>query len=98
MSVTAIRLKIGGSAADVADEDDVAGGDEVMPGLSGLRGPGLRLLQKGDVAETGGFGGFSGEASGDLIEGGGDGEDDLAVGKLPSAALLGVEEGLFQVV
>ena len=96
------QAEIGGSATDVADEDDVAGGDEVMPGFSGLRGPGveggLRLLQQGDVAETGGFGGFGGEASGDLIEGGGDGEDDLAVSKVPAAALFGVEECLFQVV
>ncbi len=91
------------AAADVADEHDVAGADLGAPICSGLGGPGvkrgLRFFEEDDVGQACGFGGFVGEIARDFVEGGGDGEDDLAFRKIPFAALggFGVEKSFFQV-
>ena len=96
------EAEIRGAAADVADEHDVAGADLGAPIGSGLGGPGvergLRFFEQDDVGQARGFGGFVGEVSGDFVEGGGDGEDDLALGEVPIAALggFGVEKSFFE--
>ena len=103
VSVTAIRLK---SAVPPPTSQT----STMSPGLTWSRqprpacgGPGverrLRLFEQDDLPQAGGLGGFGGQVPGHLVEGGGDGQDDLAVGKIPVAALrgFGMEKALFQV-
>ena len=85
------QAEVGSAAADVADQHDVAGLDLGAPLLAGLRRPGVerrqRLLQQDRLAEPGGLGRLGGQGAGDLVERCGDGQDDLALGQIPLAAL-----------
>ena len=82
----AIRREIGGAAADVANEDDIAGANLRAPILAGLGGPGVkrrqRLLQQNDLAKTGRLRGLRRQISRDFIEGGGDGQNDFGVRRI----------------
>ena len=98
------QAEVGGAAADVADQDDVARGHLGTPLLSRLRGPRVerrqRLLEQDDLAEAGGLRRLGGQVSRHLVERGGDGQDDLAVGQvpLPASRALGVEEPVLDVL
>jgi hypothetical protein len=69
-----------------------------------LRGPGVerrqRFLQQDDLAEAGGLCRLGGQVSRHLVERGGDGQNDLAVGQVPLPALrtLGVKEPILDVL
>ncbi len=58
------QAEIGGSAANITDEDDVTGADQGTPLSTCLLDPGveccLGLFQQGDFAETRGLRGISG--------------------------------------
>ena len=98
------EAEVGGAAADVADQDDVARRDLATPLLSRLRGPRVerrqRLLEQDDLAEAGGLRRLGGQVSRHLVERGGHGQDDLAVGQvpLPASRALGVEEPVLDVL
>ena len=98
------QAEVGGAAADVAHQDDVARCHRIAPLPASSRGPGversLRLFQQRDVAESGGLCRFGSQASRDLVEGSGDRHDDLAVAKVPLPALgvHGVEESVLEVL
>ena len=98
------QAEVGGAAADVAHQDDVAGLDRVAPLPASLRGPGveggLRFLQQRDVAQPGGLGRFGGQAARHLVERGGNRHDDLAVRQVPLPALRlhGMQEGVLEVL
>jgi hypothetical protein len=85
------QAEIGGAATDVADQDDIAGSDQVAPCSARLRRPGVEcrlwLLQQCDVPQARGLGGLGGEASCDLIERGRNGQDDLGLGEFPIPSL-----------
>ena len=86
------QAEVGRPAADVADEDDVAGANMSAPILSGLRRPrverGERLLQQYDLAEAGGFRSLRRQISRNVIEGGWDGQHHLAVRQVQVLALI----------
>ena len=74
------QREVGGTATDIADEDELAGGNPVAPvfvvGLQpGVEG-GLWFLQQGDF-EPSLLGGLHGHVAGHRVEGGGDREDDV---------------------
>ncbi len=98
------QAEVGGAAADVADQNDVARRHRVAPLPVGLRGPGvegrLRLLQQRDAAQSSGFGGLGRQVSRDLVERGGHRHHDLPVADVPRPALSlrGVEEGAPEVL
>lgn len=66
------QAKIGGSAADITDQDNVTGADQGAPLPTCLRDPGverrLRFLKQGDFAETGSLRGLGGQTSRYFIE------------------------------
>ncbi len=82
------QAEIGGAAADIAHQNDVAGRHRIAPLPAGLRGPRvegrLRLLEQRDVAQPGRRRRFGRQAARNLVERGGDRYDDLAVGKAPT--------------
>ena len=84
------QREIGGAAADVANEDDIAGTNLRAPIGAGLGGPGVkrreRLFQQNDLAKPRRLRGFRRQIFRDFIEGGGDGQNDFGVGgvKLPA--------------
>ena len=88
-SVTAIRLKSAVPPPTSQTSTMSPGADQVAPRPAGLRGPGVeggqRLLQQGDVAQPRVPGGLGGQAARDLVERGGDGQDDLAFGEVVHA-------------
>ena len=98
------QAEIGGAAADVAHQDDVARRHRIAPLPAGPRGPGiegrLRFLQQRDVAQSGGLGRFGRQVSRDLVERSGHRHHDLAVADvpLPALGLSGVEEGALEVL
>ena len=75
--------EIGGAAADVADQYDVAGANLRAPILAGLGSPCVkrreRLLQQNDLPETGRLCGLGGQVSCNFVEGCGDGQNNLGV-------------------
>ena len=77
------QAEVSGSAADIADQDDVAAADLSAPVLSSLRRPCVErrqgLLQQDDLAEAGGFRGLRRQISRNIVEGGGDGQHNLTV-------------------
>ena len=84
LAVLLVRLdqaEVGGAAADVDDETEIAGPDAsgVLNGMR--REPAikcrLRLLEKGEVGEAGLASGVDGERAGHVVERRGYGEDDL---------------------
>ena len=98
------QAEVGGAAADVADQDDVARRHGVAPLPVRLRSPGvegrLRLLQQGHAAQSSGLGGLGRQVSRDLVERGGHCHHDLPIADvpLPAFSLRGVEEGALEVL
>ena len=77
------QRQVGGAAADVADQDDVADFDLIAPGLLAGVDPrikrGLRFLEQGDVLQPDRPGRFHGQLAGHGIEGGRHGQDDVLI-------------------
>ena len=98
------QAEIGGAAADVAHQDDVARRHRVAPLPAGSRRPGIEcrlwFLQQRYVAQSGGLGRFGRQVSRDLVERSGHRHHDLAVSgvPLPALGLSGVEEGVLEVL
>jgi len=76
--------KIGGAAADIDDQDDVAFADVVTEPLAHSLDPGIKrglgLFEQGDVFEAGVRGRRERQLARRGIEGGGNGQDDLLSG------------------
>ena len=89
--------EIGGAAADIDDQDEVADLDALAPvGMAldpGVEG-GLRLFEQGDVAISGLLGGFEGQLAGDGVEGGGHRDQHFLLdeGRVGHLAIPGVAE------
>ncbi len=75
--------EVGRSAADVADQDDIAGLHLLAPVLALAGEPGvkrgLRLFEQGDVLEAGLGGRLDRQLARDGVERGGDGQEDFLV-------------------
>lgn len=77
--------EIGSTAADIADEDFVAGLEALIPigavGMDPGVKSGLRFLEENDAGEMSAVGCSDGEFAGDFVEGSRDGDDDLLFGE-----------------
>ncbi len=77
------QAEVGRAAADVADQDQLAGADLALPALLVRDDPaiegGLRLLEQGDGFEPRLLGRDQRQLAGRLVERGGDGQDHLLV-------------------
>src|ERR1700748_1908420 len=85
------QAEIGCPATDIADQHDIATSNQVSPFSARLRHPGVKcslwLLQQCHAPNPRNLGGFSGEASCDLIERGGNGYNDLALREIAVSPL-----------
>jgi hypothetical protein len=79
------QREVAGAAADIDDQDDVAGPHLLAPAAGALLNPAverrLRLLEQDHALAAGGAGRFGGQFAGGRVEGGGDGDDDLLLGE-----------------
>ena len=75
------QAEVGGAAADVDDETEIAGPDASRILMRMAREPAikcrLRFFEEGEVDEAGLASGIDGERAGHVVERRGDGEDDL---------------------
>ncbi len=94
------EAEVDGAAADVANEDDLAGFYLFAPGFAGGGEPGVesgeRFFEESWIGETGGDGGFVGEGAGGFVEGGGNGDDGFAIVE-GREVFAGVEEAFAEV-